>query len=125
MHTIKKNNLYFKFNQLETLVFKQQEGNPAHFDLYIKGEATSEMKIATYKNSRWLFDDVRQRTVFLNIMISDRVNFRRAFKCYMKEAYGEMPTVWQCAWRKFNIRVIKAKRRITNEFYSTYVMREF
>jgi hypothetical protein len=114
---------YYQLNENDSLAFRPVGNNGCCFDLYSKGEATAEMKIAHYQNNKWMFDDEHQRSLFMKLMLLDRNGFQKAFKNYFR-SFQERPSVWECAWRRFNIKVTKTKRKITESFYGGYTMRE-
>jgi hypothetical protein len=115
-------NYYYHLNENDSLAFKPFGSNVCCFDLYTKGEATAEVKIATYQNNRWMFDDEKQRSLFMKLFLLDRKGFQKAFRNYMKQLQ-ERPSVWECAWRRFNIKVTKTKRKLSDSFYGMYTMR--
>lgn len=119
------NNLYYQVTENDSLAFKPFLNG---FELFTKGEATAELKIATFQNSHWHFEDSKQRSMFLLLMQMQPKQFQRAFKAYWKHQ-DEKPSVWQCGIRKFSIRITKTKRKIgtsiSNTFYSAYPSRSF
>lgn len=130
-------NFHYHLNDNDSLTFRQANLNEYSFDfkrvnssgycfdLFTKGEATAEQKIATYKNNRWVFEDEQQRSKFLTLMLMDRKGFKRAVDSYFR-SLNEKPTVWECAWRRFNIKITKTTRKLSNSFYTpSYRIREY
>jgi len=119
----KKNmNFYYYLNENDSLVFKPLKNNS--FELFTKGEASTEAKVGIYENYRWIWEDENQRKLFFYFLQNNSKEFSRAFRAYWK-SFDEKPSVWECAWRRFNIKVTKTKRKAVNSFYNTiYPMRE-
>lgn len=116
------NNFYYHINENDSLIFKPFKGG---FELYSKGEASKEIKIANYDNYTWKFEDTLQRSTFFIMLKMDQKSFHRAFKTYWKSK--EEPNDFiliQCAKRKTKIEITKTVRKIKNKFnnwfYSLY-----
>jgi hypothetical protein len=111
-------NYYYHLNENDSLVFKPTSSNPYDFELFTKGEATKEVKIGSYINNKWEFDNIPQRSTFMNLFLLDRKGFQRALKNYFWSV-DEKPTVWECAWRRFTIKITKTKRKVVDSFYNS------
>jgi hypothetical protein len=108
------NNFYYHINENDSLIFKP---NRYGFELYTKGEASKEIKIANYENYKWQFEDNIQRSAFFTMLKMDQKSFHRAFKTYHKSK--EEPNdfiVIQCAKRKTKIEITKTFRKFKNKF---------
>ena len=114
-------NFYYYLNENDSLVFKPMKNNS--FELYTKGEASTETKVATYENYRWIWEDSNQTKLFFHFLKNNSTEFSKAFRSYWR-TFDEKPTVWECAWRRFNIKITKTKRKLTNSFYGGYKMRD-
>jgi hypothetical protein len=113
----KKNmNFYYYLNENDSLVFKPLKNNS--FELFTKGEASTEAKVGIYENYRWVWEDENQRKLFFYFLQNNSKEFSRAFRAYWK-SFDEKPSVWECAWRRFNIKVTKTKRKAVDSFYNT------
>ena len=110
-------NFYYQINENDSLAFKPLDDNS--FELFIKGEATSEQKLGQYINGRWEWDDDNQCHLFMTFLKQNEKAFTRAFKSYWNSD-KEGPTVWECAWRRFKIKVTKYRREVSNSFYNIY-----
>jgi hypothetical protein len=109
-------NFYYQINENDSLAFKPLDNNS--FELFIKGEATSEQKLGQYISGRWRWDDDNQRHLFLTFLKQNEKAFTRAFKSYWLSKI-DGPTVWECAWRRFKIKITKTKRKTIDKFYNT------
>lgn len=119
-------NFYYQQNELDSLVFKPNKTiSGLGFELFTKGESTSEIKIGNYINNNWLFDDELQRNLFFKLMFMDRKGFQKAFKAFWK-AMDEPNNyvVLQCAKRRLTINFTKnyrkTKLKFNNWFYNLY-----
>ena len=114
-------NYYYYLNENDSLVFKQIKTNS--FELFTKGEATTEAKIGIYEGNKWVWEDKNQSTLFFHFLQNNPKEFQKAFKSYWR-SFDEKPTVWECAIRRFKIKVTKRKRKVVDSFYNTiYPMR--
>jgi hypothetical protein len=111
-------NYHYHLNENDSLTFKPTGSNPYDFELFTKGEATKELKIGNYVNNKWEFDNIPQRSTFMNLFLLDRKGFQRALKNYFWSV-DEKPTVWECAWRRFTIKITKTKRKVVDSFYNS------
>jgi hypothetical protein len=109
-------NFIYYLNENDSLVFKPLRNNA--FELFTKGEATTETKIGMYEGSRWVWEDANQSKLFFHFLKNNSNEFGKAFKSYWR-SFDEKPTVWECAWRRFKIKVTKRKRKAINSFYDT------
>jgi len=115
-------NFYYHINENDSLVFKPIKNNyDLGFELYSKGEATSEMKIANYSCGRWYFDDDNQRTKFLVLMQQEPLEFKRAFKGYFRSMDAK-PSHLKCGWVKFRLKKARMKRSFNHWIYETFYL---
>jgi hypothetical protein len=113
-------NYYYHYNDVDSLIFKPIKNNyNLGFEMYSKGESTTEMKLATYSDCTWKFDDKLQRSKFLTLMQQDKKSFQRAFKNYWW-SLNEKPTQWECGYRKLKVKKFRMKRDLQNWFYKTF-----
>jgi hypothetical protein len=116
------NNFYYHINEDDSLIFKPFKNG---FELFSKGEASKEIKISTYENYKWKFEDEIQRISFFTMLKMDQKSFHRAFKAYWrsKEETDDFIVI-SCAKRKTKIEITKSIRKIKNWFngwfYSLY-----
>ena len=116
-------NFYYYINEQDSLIFKTIPSRCCHhFELYTKGEDTIEYKLATYENNSWKFDDESRERLFWNMFLQNRQHFQKSFKQYFR-TFDERPTVFECAVRRFNIKITKTKNKVTKKFYSLYPTR--
>ena len=111
------NNFYYQINEVDSLAFKPLDNSS--FELFTKGEATSEQKIGQYECGRWKWDDTNQRHLFLTMLKQNEKGFTHAFKSYWNSKV-EGPTVWECAWRRFKIKITKKKRKFRDSIQDTF-----
>jgi len=113
-------NYYYHINERDSLIFKPIKNKPdLGFELYSKGEATSEMKVANYYCGKWTFDDSVQRTKFLVLMQQEPNEFKRAFKTYFR-SLDEKPSRLKCGWVKFKLKRFRMKRTLNKWVYKTF-----
>jgi hypothetical protein len=108
------NNFYYHINEDDSLIFKPFKNG---FELFSKGEASKEIKIANYENYKWKFEDDIQRTAFFTMLKMDSKSFHRAFKAYWrsKEETDDFILI-SCAKRKTKIEITKSIRKFKNWF---------
>jgi hypothetical protein len=115
-------NFYYQQNELDSLIFKPNKTiSGLGFELFTKGESTSEIKIGNYINNSWLFDDELQRNLFFKLMFMDRKGFQKAFKAFWKAM--EEPNnyvVLHCAKRRMTINFTKNYRKTKLKFSSWF-----
>lgn len=112
------NNFYYHINEDDSLIFKPFKDG---FELYSKGEASKEIKIANYENYKWKFEDKIQSSAFFTMLKMDQKSFHRAFKAYQKSRIEPDDfIVIQCAKRKVKIEITKTFRKINNWFDSWF-----
>jgi hypothetical protein len=109
-------NYYYYLNENDSLVFKPIRTNS--FELFTKGEATSETKVGIYDGCRWIWEDESQRKLFFHFLQNNSNEFTKAFRSYWR-TFDEKPTVWECAIRRFKIKITKRKRKVVDSFYNT------
>ena len=110
-------NFYYQISETDSLTFRETNSNS--FELYSKGETTSEVKMGLYENSRWMFEDDKQQELFMWFLKNNSNELYRAFKSYWRSK-DLKPTVWECAWRRFKIKVTKQKRKIRDSIQDTF-----
>jgi hypothetical protein len=116
------NTFTYNLSDTEYLVFKTQRDD---FELYSGHDGTSvNTKIATYKNNKWNFEDYHQQKLFWFLFNIYKNDFGKAFRQYTR-SLNEKPKTYviECAARRFNIKVTKLKRNITNKFFNLYPTR--
>jgi hypothetical protein len=113
------NTFIYNLSDTEYLVFKTQRDC---FELYSGHEGTSNnTKIATYKGGEWVFSDYNEKKLFWFLFSIYKNDFGKALKQYIR-SLNEKPKIYviECAARRFNIKITKIKRNISNKFYNLY-----
>ena len=113
------NTFIYNLSDTEYLVFKTQWDC---FELYSGHEGTSNnTKIATYKGGKWVFSDYNEKKLFWFLFSIYKNDFGKALKQYIR-SLNEKPKTYiiECAARRFNIKITKLKRNISNKFYNIY-----
>lgn len=112
------NNFYYYINENDSLIFKPFKNG---FELYSKGEASKEIKLADYEDYKWKFEDETQRSAFFTMLKMDQKSFHRAFKAFQKSKQEPNDfIIIQCAQRKIKIEFTKSIKKIQNWFNSWF-----
>ena len=112
------NNFYYYINENDSLIFKPFKNG---FELYSKGEASKEIKLADYEDYKWKFEDETQRNAFFTMLKMDQKSFHRAFKAFQKSKQEPNDfIIIQCAQRKIKIEITKSIKKIQNWFNSWF-----
>lgn len=111
----------FDLSDAELLSFKQTfEGVEVAYRL----EGSPFRTLAYYKTGRWIFEDVKDRSLFLLLMQKHPKKFQTCFKAYFcrKKQDGMFVTL-SCAHRRFSIYIQKLngsfRNKLVDMFYPT------
>ena len=114
-----ENGLVYNLSETEYLVFKNQRDC---FELFSGHEGSStNLKLATYKGGKWIFEDYNQRKLFWFLFCIYKNQFGKALKCYIR-SLQEKPKTYMitCAKRRIDIKITKIKRNWFNWLYNTF-----
>ena len=102
-----------ELEKLQSILQKYEEAS------FRAGQYTIE--IATYKGGKWVFSDYNEKKLFWFLFSIYKNDFGKALKQYIR-SLDEKPKTYmiECAARRFNIKITKLKRNISNKFYNIY-----
>lgn len=104
--------------ETESLVFRTEL---THFDVFSKHESTQERHIGTFKDGKWVFENLQQRQFFFLLFDQHRLNFGKAIKAYNR-SLKEKPHLYEfrCIRKKFTLKISRIKRNVWQSVYNTF-----
>ena len=108
----------FSLSETESLVFRTEQNK---FLLFSKHESSQETQIASYVSGKWYFDNYQQRKLFFFLFNLYKKEFGKALKAYVRSIQEKPQTyIITCAKRRFDIKITKVKRDMSNWFYNNF-----
>lgn len=110
------NMITYTLSDQESLILKKQ---PEGIEFFNKHESIADtVKLGSYRNGRWLFDDYNQQVLFFKLFALYRKQFYKAIKLYNYSLKTQdYFYTFTCTRRKINIKIIKLKRGVEDVLY--------
>ena len=102
----------YNLSEQESLILKKQS---EAIEFFNKHESIAELiKIGSYRDGRWLFDDYNQQALFFKLFSLYRKQFYKAIKLYNYSLKTQdYFYTFICAKRKINIKIVKLTRGVS------------